>query len=119
MIFLFINEYDASKYCSDLKVSNIKNYTTQTNAAGNTVVDYINTKHALELGFIALDDSQEFRNLIGWLSSPVCSVSYRNPITGEPTASVDYLVDNNSIEYYTIQANKVMYKAFKVKLTEL
>ena len=44
MAYFKINGVDYSMYVNALKVSRECNYNAQTNANGDTVVDYINTK---------------------------------------------------------------------------
>lgn len=47
------------------------------------------------------------------------SISYREPRTGALVEGVNCIIPENEIEYYTIQANKVMYKAFSLEFIEL
>ncbi len=42
MAYFKIGSNDYSKYVCELKVGKKHNYSSQTNAAGNSVVDYIN-----------------------------------------------------------------------------
>ena len=57
MAYFKIGKTDFSNIVNELKVDNTSNYNSQTNAAGNTVVDYINTKRIIEVGIIPLDDT--------------------------------------------------------------
>ena len=117
MAYLKLNNKDVSMYVSGLKVSKAANYTAQTNAAGNTVVDYINTKRTIEAAIIALDDAA-MRDIQTVMETLQVSVEYRNPATGELETAL-CILPQNDIEYYTIQADKVMYKAFTLTFTEL
>lgn len=117
MAYFKVNNTDLSKYVSGLKVSRAANFSSQTNAAGDTVVDYINSKRTIEATIIALDDAamKEIAELINGFEM---SVSFRDPATGEE-ATINAILPQNEIEYYTIQANRVMYKAFNLTFTEL
>ena len=105
-------------YVNQLKVSSAANYSAQTNAAGNTVVDYINTKRTIEVGIIPLDSAAmiALENAIGAFN---VSISFRNPKSGALEENINCIIPSRDIEYYTIQAQKVMYKAFTLKFTEL
>lgn len=47
------------------------------------------------------------------------SISYREPQTGALVENVNCILPSDEIEYYTIQSNKVSFKAFTLKFTEL
>lgn len=55
MTYFKINDIDYSMYVNELKVSKEANYNAQTNAHGDTVVDFINSKREIEVGIIPLD----------------------------------------------------------------
>lgn len=118
MAYFKIGQNDYSSIVSGLKVSNTNKYTSQTNAAGNTVVDYINTKRSFEVSVIALDDTK-MAQLQSDLASFNISISFRNPQTNALEENVNCIIPTHDIEYYTIQVNKVMYKAMTLKITEL
>ena len=44
-------------------------------------------------------------------------ISFRNPKTNQ-LETIFCIIPESGVEYYTIQANKVMYKAFKLKFIE-
>ena len=117
MEYFKIAGFDLSKYVSGLKISKTANYTSQTNAAGNSVVDYINTKRTIDVSIIALDDSV-MRIIQTLLDTFNISIEYRDTTTGLLT-TVNVIIPTNDIEYYTIRADKVMYKAFNITFTEL
>lgn len=118
MAYFKINGIDFSNYVNELKINNKNNYNAQTNAAGNTVVDYVNTKREIEVGIIPLDDA-DFRNLQAQVKNFSVSISFRNPITGALESNVNCIIPDNNIEYYTIQGIKVSFKALKLKFIEL
>jgi len=118
MAYFMIDGVDYSTYVNALKVDKEVNYSAQTNAAGNTVVDYINAKRTLEVGIIPLD-SAAMTELLSAIDKFSVSISFRNPITGALEENVNCIIPSSGVEYYTIQANKVMYKAFTLKFIEL
>lgn len=118
MAYFKISDMDVSPYVSGLKVSRAANYSSQTNAAGNTVVDYINTKRTIEVTIIPLENEPILRALLSRINKFNFTITYRNPDTGELT-DVNVIMPNSDIEYYTIQAAKVMYKAFNLTFIEL
>ena len=118
MAYFKIGETDYSMYVNELKVEKIANYTAQTNAAGNTVVDYINHKRTIEVGIIPLN-SATMEALQTAIDAFNVSISFRNPQTGALEENVNCIIPDSNVEYYTIQADKVLYKAFSLKFIEL
>lgn len=116
MAYFMINGKDYSSFVNELKVGTAANYNAQTNAAGNKVVEYINSKRTLEVGFIPMSDS----NLIKLMNDASfhASITYRNPDTNDLT-TIDCILANKEMEYFTIQSGKVLYKAFTLTFTEL
>lgn len=117
MAYFKIGDVDFSMYVNTLKVNKIKKYNAQSNAAGNTVVDYINTKRQLEVGIIPLDDAA-MAALQTAISPLSVSITYRNPDTNG-LETINCLMPSDAVEYYTIQTDKVMYKAFTLNFEEL
>ena len=117
MAYFKINGVDYSHCVNELKVGNEANYNAETNAAGNTVVDYINTKKIVEVGIIPLTST-----LLAQLTSAIkafnVSLSFLNPETNS-LETINCIIPEDEIEYYTIQINKVMYKAFTLEFIEL
>lgn len=116
MAYFKIGKTDFSNIVNELKIDNTSNYNSQTNAAGDTVVDYINTKRIIEVGIIPLDDT-DMANLQTAINDFDVMISFRNPRTNQ-LETIFCIIPESGIEYYTIQANKVMYKAFKLKFIE-
>lgn len=116
MAYFKIGSTDFSNIVNELKVDSTSNYNSQTNAAGNTVVDYINTKRIIEVGIIPLDDT-DMAKLQTAINDFNVMISFRNPRTNQ-LETIFCIIPESGIEYYTIQANKVMYKAFKLKFIE-
>lgn len=117
MAYFMINDTDYSAYVSGLKVSKAANYTAQTNAAGNTVVDYINSKRTIEVEIIPLTDDRMI-SLQNALNEFSMNISFRNPATNA-LETIAVIIPETEIEYYTIQADKVMYNAVVLTFTEL
>lgn len=118
MEYFKINNNDYSKYTNQLIVSTTHNYTGQVNAAGDTFVDYINQKRTLTVGIIPLT-AEAMQNLQEDIKQFNVSISFRNPETNELVENINCIIPTNQVEYYTIQANKVMYKAFTLTIIEL
>lgn len=116
MAYFKIGKTDFSNIVNELKVDNTSNYNSQTNAAGDTVVDYINTKRIIEVGIIPLDDTA-MAELQTAINDFDVMISFRNPRTNQ-LETIFCIIPESGVEYYTIQANKVMYKAFKLKFIE-
>lgn len=117
MAYLKINNIDFSKYVNELKVGKEHNYNAQTNAAGNTVVDYVNCKREIEVGIIPLD-SETMSALQQVVDSFLVALTFLNPDTNEMEEAM-CIIPSTNVEYYTIQANNVMFKAFSLKCLEL
>ena len=116
MAYFKIGKTDFSNIVHELKIDKTSNYNSQTNAAGDTVVDYINTKRIIEVGIIPLDDT-DMANLQTAINDFDVMISFRNPKTNQ-LETIFCIIPESGVEYYTIQANKVMYKAFKLKFIE-
>lgn len=118
MAYFKIGENDYSQYTSALKVIDNVNYNAQTNAAGNTVVDYINKKRTIEVGIIPLDSS-----IMAQLKEDIAAfnvkLSFLNPETEELAENIDCIIPANEVEYYTIQNSKISFKAVTLTFTEL
>lgn len=117
MAYFKINNVDYSMYVNELKINNKAVYNSQTNAAGNSVVDYINSKREIEVGIIPLNDVV-MAKLKAAIDAFNVFISFRNPKTNE-LETIECIIPDDNIEYYTIQADKVMYNAFSLKFIEL
>ena len=118
MTYFKIGNTDFSMYVNELIVNKEANYNAQTNAAGNTVVDYINHKRTIEVGIIPVD-SAAMVALQTAIDAFNVSISFRNPQTGVLEEGVNCIIPSSGVEYYTIQAGKVLFKAFKLEFIEL
>lgn len=118
MSYFKIGSNDYSMYVNELKVNKEATYNLQTNAAGNSVVDYINAKRVIEVGIIPVDD-EAMAKLQADIDLFNVSISFRNPKTNTLEENVNCIIPSNTVEYYTIQANRVSYKALMLKFIEL
>lgn len=118
MEYFKIDNVDYSKYVKSLSIDKQTTYNSQTNAAGNTVVDYINAKRSFTVGIIPLD-AVTMASLQAAIDKFGVSITFRNPKTKELEENVACIIPANAIEYYTIQANKVLFKELTLKFIEL
>ena len=117
MAYFKIGDTDFSHLVRSLNVTKEHNYNAQTNAAGNTVVDYINSKRTIEVGFIYMDDSA-MSELQTAVSSFAVTITYRDPKTNALEVA-SCIAPEIEADYYTIQADRVLYNEFTVEFTEL
>lgn len=118
MAYFKIGEIDFSNYVNELKVNRVSNYNAQTNAAGDTVVDFINHKREIEVGIIPLEDA-DMRQILEAIEPFNVLISFRNPLTGALEEDVNCIIPDSEVEYYTIQVNRVLYNEMTLKFTEL
>lgn len=116
MTYLKFNDTDVSSITSGLTVKYHHNYNAETNAAGDTRVDYINSKREIEVEFRPLNMT-EMSNLQNLITFAV-RLTYKDPVTTN-LVSLMGIVDEKKCEYYTIQENKVLYKKAKITFKEL
>ena len=118
MSYFKIDGKDYSLCVNELKIKKNFNYNAQTNANGDTVVDKINSKREIEVGIIPLDEKTMMALQLA-INAFSVSISFRNPMTNEVEEDVPCIIPSNGVEYYTIQAGKVMFKAFSLTFQEL
>lgn len=118
MAYLKINDNDYSMYVNALKVNKSVNYNAQTNAAGNTVVDYINAKRTIEVGIIPLDNAA-MTNLLAEIDNFSVSLTFLDPKTGELAENINCIVPENEAEYYAINTEGTSFNPFTIEFIEL
>lgn len=118
MAYFKIGNRDYSMYVNELSVETDTKYNAQTNAAGNTVVDLINKKRTIEVGIIPLNDTI-MKQLQEDIEAFNVSISFLNPKTNLLEENVNCIISDNAVEYYTIQADKVLYKELSLEFEEL
>ena len=117
MAYLKLNDIDFSMYVNELSVDKIANYNAQTNAAGNTVVDYINHKRVIKVGIIPLTQ-EAMAQLQAVIAGFTVTVTFLNPDT-KALDTAYCIIPESAVNYYTIQANKVLFDAFSLEFQEL
>lgn len=118
MTYFKIGDVDFSMYVNELKVKKQHNYIAQTNAAGDSVVDYINSKRQIEVGIIPLS-AETMIDLQIAINAFSVSISFFNPDTNTLEENVRCIIPSNNVEYYTIRADKTMFNAFSLVFEEL
>lgn len=118
MTYFKINNTDFSMYVNALKIGTSAKYSAQTNAAGDTVADFINSKRTITVGIIPLDNSA-MAALQAAISGFGVSLAFLNPETNALEENIACIIPSNDVEYYTIQVGKVSFKAFTLTFTEL
>lgn len=116
MSYLKINDVDFSRYVNALKIGKTANYNAQTNAAGDSLVDYINTKKVIEVGIIPLD-TEAMITLQDAIDNFFVTITFLN--TRNELEEINCIIPSENIEYYTIQVDKIMFKAFSLQFVEL
>ena len=117
-MYFKIGNNDYSMFVNDLKVAENVKYTAQENAAGNTVVDYLNKKRTITVGIIPLN-SNIMKQLKTDINNFNVKISFLNPNTETLETNVNCIIPANEVSYYTIQADKVMFDAVSLTFTEL
>lgn len=112
------NDYSAFVAAEGLTVSTEHNFSAQTNAAGNTVVDYQNSKRTIKVDIIPLTDNT-MQAILNDIQNLAVSISFRNPATGNIELNVQCICPQNEVQYYTIQAGKALFNAFSLTFEEL
>lgn len=118
MAYFKIGATDYSNYVSGLKVNTVNNYTALNNAAGNTVVDFINAKRTIEVSIIPLNATAA-KGILSAISAFNVSLSFLNPNTNVLESNVNCIIPETEVEYYTIQVNNVKTKALNLTFIEL
>lgn len=118
MSYFKLNSIDFSHCVNQLAITETANYSAEVNAAGDTVIDLMNSKRAISVGIIPLS-SAEMVELLGAIRSFSVNVSFRNPETEGIEEDVPCFLASYKVDYYTIQGSKVRYKAFTLEFVEL
>ena len=117
MTYLKIGNYNFSHCVNTLEVATTKNYSALTNAAGNTVIDYINEKRAITVGIIPLNET-DMKDLLAALSGLSVTLTILNPATNELEEIACYIPEN-IVSYYTIQPKKILFNTLTLTFNEL
>jgi hypothetical protein len=115
--YLKINGHDYSQYVNKLTVIKDHNYTSRITSSGYMKIKYIAAKRTLEVGIIPLDQ-EAMQALLKDINGFEVSVEYRNPETGALETIPECIIASNTVDYYTIRADKTSYQAFNFKIQE-
>lgn len=118
MTYFKIGDKDFSNRVSKLKITKSSVYNAQTNANGDSVVDYINSKRKIDVGIIPLS-AEELMEVQSAIAAFNVSLSFLNPETNALETGVNCIIPGNDVEYYTIRADKTLTKALNLSFTEL
>lgn len=119
MAYFKINGRDFSSLVSGLKngYETLVSDNSGRNAAGNTVIDVINRKVKVYVTLRHTTD-EEMQGFLNALADYVINVSYRDSKTGNLKTITAYH-GTPEPEYYTIQADTVIYKPMSINFIEL
>lgn len=117
MAYFRINGVDFSHYVNKLNIQTNHIYNARTNASGNTSVKLINSKKIINVGIIPLDATVNAA-LVAMLNTFKMTVEFLDPETNELRSAI-CIIPKNAIDYYTIQADKVLTKAYIITFEEL
>lgn len=117
MAYFKINGNDYSQYVNSLKIDTKHVYAGGTLSNGTDWAVLKATKHTFNVGIIPLDNAA-MKTLQADIKSFNVVVNYLDPETNE-LKEAKCIIPTNSVEYYTIQVGKVLYKAFILMINEL
>ena len=118
MTYFKIGDKDFSNRVNSLKISKTAVYNAQTNANGDSVVDYVNSKRTISVGIIPLN-AQELLEVQGAIAPFSVSLSFLNPETNTLETGVNCIIPTNDVDYYNILADRTLTKAMNLTFTEL
>lgn len=118
MTYFKIGDKDFSNRVSSLKITKSSIYNAQTNANGDSVVDYINSKRKIDVGIIPLS-AEELLEVQSAIAPFNVSLSFLNPETNTLETGVNCIIPGNDVDYYTIRADKTLTRALNLSFTEL
>lgn len=119
MTYLKINDTDVSYLVKSLKVGyeTLVADNSGRNAAGNTVLDVVNKKVKLYVGFRPMDDV-DMKKLLATFDNYVIPVSYLDSKTNTIKTITCY-TGTPEPEYYWVLNDKVLYKAMELNFIEM
>lgn len=119
MAYFKIGGVDFSHLVSGLKVGKetLVSDDSGRNAAGDTVIDVINTKYKV---YVTLRHTTqaEMNSFLNAINGYVISVSFLNPLTNVMETITAY-TGTPEPEYYTIQGSNIIYKPMSINFIEL
>lgn len=114
-----INGVNVSDLVKSLKIGyeTLVSDSSGRNANGDTVIDIINKKVKLQVGFRPMTDN-EMMKLLNAVDDYIVEVSYRDSKTNG-TKSITCYTGTPEPDYYFIQSNRVLYKEMTLSFIEL
>lgn len=118
-MYFKINDIDFSHIVSAMRIGyeTLVSEDSGRNANGDTVIDVVNKKRKLYITFRHTTEN-EMNSLLAAIDDYVVSVSFLNPKTNALTTVTAY-TGTPEPEYYTIQANNIIYKPLNLNFIEL
>ena len=119
MKYLLINDIDFSHLVSGLKVGfeTLVSDNSGRNASGDTVIDVINHKFKVYVTLRHTTDS-EMQRFLSAIENYVVTVKFLNPKTKALT-TIEAYTGTPEPEYYTAQAQTVLFKPLSLNFIEL
>lgn len=116
MTFFRVNYNDLSPYVSELNISYKENFNSQTNAAGDTMVDWKSTKRIVEVKLIPMKMFyySMFSDVIGFENE----IEYLDPKTQQLNV-INAILPSNAVSFYTIQDRNQLLNAVTLTFEEL
>lgn len=116
MSYLTIDGFDFSPYVNKLKVAIKHDYTAGTASTGRLQARYRSTSYIIEAGIIPVDE-EAMKTLQAVLNNFAVSVSFLDPATNT-LKTINCILPQYSVDYYTIQNNNTSFQAFTITFTE-
>lgn len=118
-MFFLIDNHDFSHLVTTLKVGYevLVSSDSGRNANGDTVVDIVNRKRKLYVGF-RYTTEEEMNELLLAVENFVVNVQYLDPKT-KTLQTANAYINTPEPEFYTIQSDKVIYKPMNLNFIEL
>ena len=119
MAYLKVNGVDFSNMVAGLKVGHetLVSDKSGRNANGDSFIDVVNKKYKIYVTLRHTFDD-EMKSFLDAIDSYVVSVEFRNPKTQTLTTITAY-TGTPEPEYFTIQANRILYKPLSLNFIEL
>jgi hypothetical protein len=119
MSYLIINGTDVSDLVKSLKIGyeTLVSDNSGRNANGDTVIDVINTKVKIYVGFRPME-SAEMDRLLSAIEDYVVDVTYRDVKTNS-NKTVTCYTGTPEPDYYFIHDNRVLYKEMSLNFIQL
>jgi hypothetical protein len=119
MSYLIINNTDVSDLVKSLKIGyeTLVADNSGRNANGDTVIDVINKKVKVYVGFRAMEVDEMLR-LLGAIDDYVVTLTYRDAKTNS-NKSITCYTGTPEPDYYFIHDNRILYKELNLNFIEL